>query len=386
MRITHISLLSPYTDSSFYQENQLSMQNAIDGHDVQIIAPSEKYSKGVIVDDRKAKEYINEFGIKVIRIPVFNILTLKISQKLRVYRNIIKSLNDFSPDIIFFHGIGGFASYTVSRYLRNHPQVNFYLDCHSDYENSASNWFSKYILHGIFHKMCFKSCSKYAKKIYYVTPESLLFLNEVYSFNDKSKLELLPLGGYKLSKEKRLANRNEIREELAIPENSVIFIHTGKLSNKRKTLELIKAFNNFQSTSAKLLIVGSFDSEINEIVKSELEQNENIIYVGWKSTEELEKYLCASDVYVLPNSRTVTVQHAVCCGCALLINRSLTYTSLFANNALYAENESEIHANIKNILNSPSIIETMKEKLSHIVDEQLDYRLLANRYIKKIDS
>lgn len=381
MRIVHLTLFNFYIDDAFYQENILPRQNKSDGHDVLIIASTHVFAKGNSMKFIKPSKYYTKEGIKVIRVPYKNIINKKISEKVRAYKNVYQNLVKFKPDVIFSHGIGGYESKTIAKYIKNNPTTRLYIDCHSDYFNSASTFISKNILHRIFYRYYFWKYVKYAQKVYYVTPESIEFLKELYGFNDPNKLEYLPLGGYIIDKEERVKIQKVIRKELKISASDIVFIHTGKMDAKKKSFELIKAFSRIDSKHIRLLIVGSFSDEVYSKVKSLIETDNRILFLGWKKGEEVQDYLCASDVYLQPGGRTVTVQNAVCCGCAIAVSKRLSYTYLFGEAAMYAETEDEIFTLLNHIIKNPDLIHRHRKALNKIANEMLDYKKLANKYL-----
>jgi glycosyltransferase involved in cell wall biosynthesis len=238
-------------------------------------------------------------------------------------------------------------------------------------------------LHRFFYRHYFWKYVKYAEKVYYVTPESILFLKELYGFDNERKLEYLPLGGYIINENERFKIRKYVRRDLMISDNDIVLIHTGKLDVKKKSLELIKAFCEIKAENIKLLIVGMFSDDVYASVKDLIEFDDRILFLGWKEAEELQNYLCASDIYIQPGSRTVTVQNAVCSGCAIITNRSLCYTHLFANASMYAETKEEIIETLEMIIDKPEIIHHKKKILMEIAQEKLDYKIIANKYLKQ---
>lgn len=374
-------LSSFYIDNAFYQENILPLQNKIDGHEVMIIASTLGFINGNTTGFTKPATYYTNEGIKVVRVPYIKIISLKISEKIRAYKNVYPLIEDFGPDIIFSHGIGGYVAKTIARYIRSNPHAKLYIDCHSDYINSASNLFSKYILHKLFYRHYFWKYVQYAEKVYYVAPESILFLKELYGFEDIEKLQYFPLGGYLLNDSEREIKRENVRKQLEIANDDVIIIHSGKMDFKKKSYELIKAFTQVKSTKIWLLIIGIFTDDVYLTVKDFIESDERIIYLGWKSGNEIQDYLCGGDIYLQPGGRTVTVQNAVCCGCAIIVNPNLCYTQLFGNAALYAETSKEIKEILEKIVVEPHMIRQYRESLMKIAREKLDYRVLSKSYI-----
>ncbi|MBN2650320.1 MAG: glycosyltransferase family 4 protein [Prolixibacteraceae bacterium] len=381
MRIAHLMLFNFYIDDAFYQENILPRQNKADGHEVLIIASTHVFGKGNSMTSTSPRIYFTKEAIKVIRVPYKKIVNEKITKKIRAYKNVYFHLEQFKPDVIFSHGIGGYESKTIAKFVKNNPATKLYIDCHSDFYNSATNFISKYFLHRIFYRHFFWKYEKFAKKVYYVAPESIAFLKELYGFNDQSKMEFLPLGGFIIDENEIIKRRKFIRKHLNILESDIIFIHTGKLDVKKKSSELINAFTQIKNNNIKLLIVGTFSDDVYSNVKELIDNDERIKYLGWKTGEEVQDYLCASDVYMQPGSRTVTVQNAACCGCAIITNRSMIYTYLFGKSVFYAETEEEVKKSIEKLIARPFLINKYKKKLLEIAKNKLDYKKIANAYL-----
>lgn len=372
-----------YIDYAYYQENILPRQNKIDGHEILIIASTLVFGEGNTVKFIEPREYLNEDDIKVIRVPYKKVFNNWISNKLRTYKNVYSSLDKFKPDIIFHHGISpGYESKTIAKYLRNNSSTRLYMDCHADSIDTATNYLSKNVLHRFFYRRSLNKLVKFACKVYYIAPESKLFLNDLYKYNDNEKLEYLPLGGYIRHANQRILIRDRIRKRIKISEDDIVFIHTGKFDAKKRSYELISAFNRIESKKTKLLIIGKFNEESYEKVKDLINQDERILFLGWKNGDELQEYLCASDVYVQPGSMTVTVQNAICNSCAVIVFSALVYKDLFGGAALYADTEDEIYSQIKRLVDCPDLIVEHQDKLLKIAKEKLDYKVIANRYIE----
>ena len=101
MRIVHCCLAAFYIDNYGYQENILPRMHKLQGHDVLILASTETYVDKVHIGYVEPKEYINEDGIPVHRIPYNSFLPHRIMQKLRCYKGVYNELDKFNPDFIF---------------------------------------------------------------------------------------------------------------------------------------------------------------------------------------------------------------------------------------------------------------------------------------------
>lgn len=104
---------------------------------------------------------------------------------------------------------------------------------------------------------------------------------------------------------KREEYRKVIRERLNITEDSFIIGFVGRITRDKGINELYEAFKEVQSNHEKcyLLMVGP--SEVDQSVNVDLaewaEKSEHVMFTGF--TNEVEKYLAAMDVYVLPSYR-----------------------------------------------------------------------------------
>lgn len=99
--------------------------------------------------------------------------------------------------------------------------------------------------------------------------------------------------------------RQEIRQRYAIPDHAFVLIFIGRITGDKGVNELLKATHGMfaKRDNAYLLMIGH--EEKGETVDADLyrwSQEENrVIYCGF--TNEVEKYLAASDIYVLPSYR-----------------------------------------------------------------------------------
>ena len=98
---------------------------------------------------------------------------------------------------------------------------------------------------------------------------------------------------------------DEIRDKYSIPKNAEVFIFIGRITKDKGVNELFEASRRLlqKYDDAYLLMVGSVEK--NDSIIGELyywAQNEpRVIFAGF--TNEVEKYIAASDVYVLPSYR-----------------------------------------------------------------------------------
>ncbi len=95
-----------------------------------------------------------------------------------------------------------------------------------------------------------------------------------------------------------------LKKELGIGEDDFVFIFVGRIVGDKGINELIEAFTNLKSKNSKLLLVGTFEEELDPLQKDtyeEIQNNENIITVGFQ--KDVRPYFLISDALAFPSYR-----------------------------------------------------------------------------------
>ncbi len=376
MKIMHLMLSNIYVDGYTYQENLLSRQNKIDGNDVVIIASTQSINNGKLVY-LKPQKYTNNDGIPVIRVPYKISFMKQFFSKLRMYKNVYNLIKEFNPNIIMFHGIQSYELITVSKYIKKKPDVKFIVDVHSDMYNSAKTFFSKYILHKIYYKTIIKLAYKYIHRIYYINLESLDFIKKIYGIS-LAKTSFLPLGGFLYPTETRKIYRKNIRNKYLIDEDKLVFVHTGKMNLRKKTIELLESFVNTNSNKILLYLIGDISENIKSYANALIESDPRINYLPWLNGDDLIKFLCASDFYVQPGSQSATLQNAICAGCAIIVYPFESHKLYLKENGYFVSDSKQL-MNLFNKIASLSSkkINIMKQNSIILAKKILDYEIIA---------
>ncbi|NLB79327.1 MAG: glycosyltransferase family 4 protein, partial [Clostridiaceae bacterium] len=278
MRILHCCLSCFYIDNFGYQENILPRINHEDGHDMLIIASTETYKNGSLCYSNPS-EYRTEYGVKIIRLPYARWLPSKIGKKLRIMSGFKKALYGFNPDVILFHGSCGYEIVTVAEYRAAHPDTKLYVDSHEAFYNSAKNWVSKNILHGVFYRTWFRKALPKIDKVLYIGLHEKYYMRD-FMHTPEVKLAYFPLGGEIISEKEKKTIRSEIRANHGINENTMVFIHTGKLNPLKKTIELMHAFSTYKDGNALLLIIGVVSPKMEDEFNARLIEDRRIRFLG----------------------------------------------------------------------------------------------------------
>ncbi len=315
MKILHCCLAAFYIDNYGYQENILPKMHNLQGYEVAIVASTETYLDNKSLGYLKSSSYKNEDDIPVTRIPYISRIPKTLARKLRIYSGLEKIILEFKPDIIFMHDTQFLSIKTIVKYAKQYPNVVIYADGHTDFINSARGWVSKNILHKIIYKYCAKIVEPYVKKFYGTLPSRVEFISNVYGISN-SKIKLLELGAddssFDISKKDVI--RRKTRKDLNINETDFVVISGGKI-DKRKNIEiLVNAFKTLSNKDVKLILFGAPNDEMNYLI-SEIENFENIIYLGWQKPSEIYNLLFASDLGFFPGTHSVLWEQS--CGVGL---------------------------------------------------------------------
>lgn len=303
MRILHIALSGPYTDGFSYQENLLAKYHHILGYDTYVLASEWMYDKSGQLIKATKNDYICPNGIHVIRLPLIG--KDNINKRIRVYKNIKKTIEDINPDIIFHHGTQNVDELLLAKICKKNPNIKLFMDNHSDYSNSASNFISKYFLHGILWRFCAHRVCPYVQKFYGVLPSRVDFLIDLYKL-PKEKVELLVMGADDelVEKSSRPNSIETIKNKYGIDQDDFFIVNGGKIDQwKKQTLLLMDAVNKLDNPHIKLLVFGSVSPELKFDVEKRC--SDRVKYIGWIDSNDSYDIFASADVVCFPGRHSV---------------------------------------------------------------------------------
>ena len=101
-----------------------------------------------------------------------------------------------------------------------------------------------------------------------------------------------------------LENKSLLRCKLNISEDDFVFIFIGRIVGDKGINELVSAFKQMVNQKCKLLLVGSYESELDPLLPEtlhEIDSNPNIIATGYQS--DVRPYFAISDALAFPSYR-----------------------------------------------------------------------------------
>ena len=137
-------------------------------------------------------------------------------------------------------------------------------------------------------------------------------------------------------------NRREIRKEFGIQQDTVVFGTVGRLSKEKNQSFLLELFADYKKTNHNSTLIITGDGPLLTQLKTKASQlgvMDSVIFSGVRT--DVEKILCALDVFILPSfyeGFPVTLVEAQCSGLPCLISDVITsevkITDLIAENSL----------------------------------------------------
>lgn len=378
MNIVHLDLAGFYNENTTYQTNLLAACNLADGHTVSVISAPFHWEGAQVVYTPPCDQIV-EGGIRLIRLAYRNSSRNFSAQKIRAVIGLYEALASLQPDIIFCHCTQFLSLLDVIRYKKAHPQVKIYADTHTAYNNSGTNWLSLHVLHRIFYCYLTQKALPYLEQYFYISDECRQFSHEVYGIPNE-KMEFYPLGGTLLSDGEYAAIRAKRRAELGLGENDRLYIHSGKLDALKRSDELLRAFSAVDDPHAVLAVIGSIPKEREAVLLPLIEADERIRYLGWRTGEELQEYLCAADLYCQPGSQSATMQNAVCRYCPVMLYPHPAHTADYdRGEVIWIKTQADMEMVFRSLAADPAQLKPLRENAEKLARELLDYRRLAAR-------
>lgn len=384
MKIIHICLAGLFMDGWGYQDNMIAKYHVSFGYDVTVITNQWVYDhEGNYIKTDKTEE-VDRWGVKIVRIPIKH--DKPYTYKLKRYIGLYDNINKIQPDIIFLHSSQIMDVDDIIRYKKEHPEVKLYVDNHCDYSNSATNWLSKYILHGIVWKHSAQKLDPYVEKFYGVLPARVDFMTERYKI-PRNRVELLVMG---MDDEKAEAADNpqikeQTRKKLGYAADDFVVITGGKIDHaKRQTLLLIEAVHKIQNPKLKLLVFGSVVDDMKEQLVSMCDADERIQYIGWLQADDTYPYFAASDLAVFPGRHSVMWEQVAGQGIPMICKYwdGTTHVDIGGNvQFLYQDSTEEIQKKLEELMTKGEEYQKMRKVALEKGKKIFSYREIAKKAI-----
>ena len=308
MRIVHISASAPYNDYWGYQDNLLPKYQGKLGHDVYIITTNTIHESGKIVNV-PCDEYVLNDGVTVIRMQQKQ-YPLRVVTGLRARLNAFDKLKELMPDFVFFHGLSSATIEDVIKYRKEvNPNCKIVQDNHLDYNIGLKFATVKEKLIRTYHRYENKKSIPYVDKVYGVTPWRKTYAEDYFRIpKDKTDVLIMGADDEKIDFQNREKIREEIRNKYGVLQGDFLIVTGGKIDARKKIDLLMQACA--QNKKVKLLIFGSVSEEIRAKFEKLIQENSNLIYIGWINSDDVYQYFFAADLVFFPGQHSVLWEQA----------------------------------------------------------------------------
>ena len=378
MKIVHFCLSSFFVDGRLYQENELVIEHVRSEHEVLVVASTEVFDDRGHVQYTQPGDYTGVEGARVIRLPYRRGIPPSLARKVRSYPGVRKILDDFAPDVIMFHGSSAWELRTVARYARAHPKVTFYIDSHSDAINSGQNWVSRELLHRRFYAPILRRAMVHSGPLLCVSLTVMDFAHEVYGI-PRDRLEFYPLGGQIPDDDARAAHRREVRQRLGIADDEIMIVQSGKQNRLKKLPQSLHALANVDNPKLRLVIAGVLLDDVRAECEALIAADSRVSFLGWQGSDDLTALLCAADVYLQPGTQSATMQHSLCCGCAVILDAVSAHEPYVDGNGWLVGTDTQL-VDVLERLESTNLDRLAGESLN-FSRAKLDYSVLAEKLL-----
>lgn len=381
MKIVHICISGVYTEGWSYQENLLSKYHAKLGNEVTLIANKLKYDDSGKKVETEESDYINEYGVKVVRLAEKSGKPLS---KFQRYPDLYRTIENEEPNILFVHSCQFLDTKQIVKYKKAHPQVKVYVDNHADFSNSATSWISKNILHKVIWRSHAQRLLPVTEIFYGVMPSRVEFLEKMYGLpKDKVKLLVMGADDEKVEAALRPEIKERIRAQYKIAPDDFLIVTGGKIDNaKRQTLLLMQAINDLKMPNVKLLVFGSVVDDLKDEVSKLC--SPAVQYIGWIDSKITDQYFAAADLVVFPGRHSVFWEQVAGMGIPMVCKYwdGTTHVDAGGNVRFIRHDTSEEIAGIlHDILKTAGKYEKMKEIAQEKGQKTFSYLEIAKRSI-----
>lgn len=119
------------------------------------------------------------------------------------------------------------------------------------------------------------------------------------------------------------AQKERLKKKWGIPSHARVFLFVGKLIERKRPLDVLRAFKGIAQEDAALMFVGdgALRGELEQFAKEH--RIKNVIFAGFKNQSELPEFYGIADVFVLPSLHEVSplvINEAMCAGLPILVS------------------------------------------------------------------
>jgi len=347
-----------HADSFQYLEKELRNE----GHELYLLSGNKKSNeKGRIGLNKKVIENELKYGYKEVNI---------FSYKLRLQKDIFKSVKKIRPDIIIVPGhVGNISIWKLGIFKKSLGYKLFTWECGYEYHrNLLKKTITKIFLKLFDYHLAYHTNAQKYLTYHGANPNKITVFYNTINENNVKCID-------KQNAKELLTKRHpNIKNRF-----TVLFV--GAILREKKIDLLINSFQLLGNSNTVLIIVGDglYLQELKNKYKSE-----DIIFTG-SIISEVGTYFDAADVFVLPGTGGLALNEAMAHSLPIISGYADgSADDLVINNVngfrLHDYTENELYEYLNKLINSSSLTKSMGKKSKELITTQFSF----NNYLKRI--
>jgi glycosyltransferase involved in cell wall biosynthesis len=190
--------------------------------------------------------------------------------------------------------------------------------------------------------------------------------------------------------------RNSIKESLGIPPEKVVILFVGKLVERKRPFDLLKAFERIGIEEKALVFVGEGNQRSNLEKYVQERSIKDVYFIGFRGQDEMSKFFSVADIFVLPSIYEpwgMVVNEAMNFGLSIIatdkVGAAYDLVRNGENGFMYPAGDiDKLAEHLTRLLQNSELRERMKKASSEIITkwsfkEDVEGILAALKYVRK---
>lgn len=390
MRICHVTAY--FQGNMGYQENYLPAAQQRLGHEVLLLTsdrlayhPAYKETMKWTDDKRiVGTGHFVEDGFNVIRMRT----TWEWGAHWWVYcPDLWRHINDFKPDIIHLHCINGMLSYQTmfGNLFRNYCLI---VDDHNNFFNKVPYTTKKHVFYTAMKYLALPLMLKGVKRVLPMSHEVREYLfSELGVPREMTTLNHLGADPEEFHRDE--AAGRAVREKYGIPQDRVVIVNSGKITEVKDNHILLEAFAQVvqRDPRAFLMMIGNAPQPYKSELEAIIAKHDLAPHMKWLEFlphDQLTAHYSAADIGCWPGDWSCTVIEAAACGVAL-VQPDLLYTKYSSSNenSLNFErgNAEDLAEKLFALVHNDAMRQVMQQRSRDLIVQELNWDNLAKQTI-----
>lgn len=390
MKIVHICAY--YQDKLGYQEHYLGKAMQEMGHEVHFITsdvhfdfPDYEHTVRHIIGDKYVGSglFYSDYGT-----PVHRIKATKKKYTGAIWLiGLRRKLRELNPDVIISHGIFSWHSVRLLFY----PEIKkcrIIFDDHITINLVRKDPFSGAI-YSIFRILFSARFLRISEKLIGISDTCIDVMRDTFGLTG-NKIQMIPLGTDTTLFRRDDVARSEYRRNLALTDDQILVVYTGKIYELKNVHLIIEAINLLHCPPEKIVIhlVGdiakSYQIRLQEAIQA---SPHRVIQLRALPVDQLPAVYNAADISVWPDHLTNSTIDASACGCPIICSTYMPERVKYGNGLLVKGGDLiELKTALKKLIEDESLRREMGKLGIAYVQNELSWQAVATRFLEEPDN